>query len=596
MKSKKIEIIIIIIVLIIAILTGIFTYLFLKTDVFKSNKQLFYKYTTQAIEQVEKIADSKTLEKYKDEMNSENYETNTSIDFKYSEGGEISSGYNKLNINMKTQKEDEYNYKNAQILFGDKSIVQVEGIQEDNLYGIRFTNIFNQFVTLKDGKNIEGLDLTDENLKLIKNIIEDDKEFYNGILFSKQDYQDLKEKYLQIVVDILNTGTFSKQNNAMITIDSQTIKATEYSCKITALQVQNLIIKLLNTLKEDEIIINKVQNLLNESKKYEDYVSEILRTAEDTEFADMEVTIYEQKGKVIRTAINIGKDTITIESSDANNKEILKIKYEALNNEKEIGQQIAISKQTTESNEQYVLSGETVDGDEKYALDATIDSDYKSIDLNLDFYKDIVNINVKAKNSITNTISQKIELGTNNNIIANDLSEDLLKVVVDKMQSAYTDTLVKRYDLLVRKLKSEDLMSALKSIFSEENFDDNNQIDQTTPSTENQITKEEINRFNAKFEFYSGTEISGENVKVLLDVVKDNLESVDITQIEKTQSTSSDKVRESIKLNIKKDNQNVDLANGIIEKIDSQSKYDITIAYNQKSGIIDSITIIPSKE
>lgn len=60
---------------------------------------------------------------------------------------------------MKTQKEDKYNYKNAQILFGDRSIVQVEGIQSENLYGIRFTNIFNQFVTLNECKNINGLDL-----------------------------------------------------------------------------------------------------------------------------------------------------------------------------------------------------------------------------------------------------------------------------------------------------------------------------------------------------------------------------------------------------------------------------------------------------
>ena len=309
----------------------------------------------------------------------------------------------------------------------------------------------------------------------------------------------------------------------------------------------------------------------------------------------MKIVIYEQKGKTIRTDINIGKDTITIESSNENSKEILKVKHEELNNEKEVGQEITISKATTETNEQYILSGEKVDGDEKYTLDATIDSDYKNINLNLDFYKDIVNINVKAQNSITNTINQKVELGTTNNIVANNLSQDVLKVVVDKMKSAYKDTLVKRYELLVKKLRSEDLMSALKSIFSEENFDDSNQIDQTTPSPENQITKEEINRFNAKFEFYSGTDISAESVKELIDVVKDNLESVNITPIETTQSTSSDKVKESIKMNIKKDNQNVDLANGVAGKIDLQSKYNITINYNQTSGIIESITIIPSK-
>ena len=71
----------------------------------------------------------------------------------------------------------------------------------------------------------------------------------------------------------------------------------------------------------------------------------------------------------------------------------------------------------------------------------------------MDFYKDIVNIKVKAKNSITDTLSQKVELGTSNNIVVNDLNSDLLKVVVDKMKSAYTDTLVKRYNILVKKLK-----------------------------------------------------------------------------------------------------------------------------------------------
>ena len=102
----------IIIFLIIAIFAGVITYLVLNTDTFKGKKQLFYKYITQSIEQIESIADSKTLENYKKEISSENYETNTTIDFKYSEGGEVSSGYNKLNINMKTQKEDQYNYKN----------------------------------------------------------------------------------------------------------------------------------------------------------------------------------------------------------------------------------------------------------------------------------------------------------------------------------------------------------------------------------------------------------------------------------------------------------------------------------------------------
>ena len=581
--------------MIVLILAGIFTYLFIATNIFKSKQQLFYEYTAKAIEQIEQMADSKTLENYKKEMNNNNFETNTTVDFKYSEGGEVSSGYNNLNINIKTQKENEYNYKNAQILFGDKSIVQVEGIQENNLYGIRFTNIFNQFVTLKNGKNIEGLSLTDENLGMIKDIIEDNEEFYNGILFTKQDYQELKEKYMQIIVEALNTGTFYKQSKSVITVNSQTVKTTAYSCQISGLQVQNLVIKLLNTLKNDDIIVEKVKKLLNDSKKYEDYVEELLRNAEDTKYSDMKVTIYEQNENIIRTAISIGTDSIIIEGSKNNTQNILKVQHELLNNEKEVSQQVSISKSTTDSNEEYIFNIEVVNGEEKYSVDATVDSDYKSINLDLDFYKDIVNIKVKAKNSITDTLSQKVELGTSNNIVVNDLNSDLLKVVVDKMKSAYTDTLVKRYNILVKKLKSEDLMKALKSILSEGNFDEEEQPNQSDTSIDEQMTKEEINRFNAKFEFYSGTEISGENVKVLLDVVKDNLESVDITPVNTTESTSDNKTKENIKLNIKKDNENVDLANAVIDKIDSEKKYDITINYNKDTGMTESIIIVLSK-
>ena len=92
--------------------------------------------------------------------------------------------------------------------------------------------------------------------------------------------------------------------------------------------------------------------------------------------------------------------------------------------------------------------------------------------MNLDFYKGIVNINVIAKNTITDNVEQKMELGSSNNVVLNNLSSELLGKVVDKMKTAYTDTLLKRYNLLVKKLKSEDLMSALKGIISEGNFDD----------------------------------------------------------------------------------------------------------------------------
>ena len=596
MRGKKIGIIIIVILLIIAIFAGIITYLFLNTDVFLGKNQVFSKYLIQGISQIEDVMKSESIKKYISMLNDETCETNTKLDFKYSEGGEISSGYNNLSMNMKTQKDQQYNYKNLQILFGDISVIQVESIKQDDLDGIRFTNIFKQFLTFKDGKNIEDSDLTNEEVETMKKVIEDDKEFYSGILFSKEDYENIKNKYLQIFADEMKQGEFSKQNNSVITIDSKTEKTTAYSCKLSSIQVQNLIIKILNNLQNDDIILEKVQNLLGDSKKYKEYVEKILRDAEDTEYPEVNITTYVQDRKNIRTSIIMNTDTVNIETSNNEGKYVLKIQHEQINSEKENNQKIEISRETTSENEKYKLNVETIDGKDKYSAEAVLTSDYKTTEFNLDFYKGIININVKAQNTITNTVKDKINLGSDNNVLANDLDKTVLKMVVQRMKNAYADTLVKRYNLLVKKLQSEDLMTALKSILTDSDSDTENTDNANDNETDNQATKEEINRFNAKFEFYTGSEISAESVKTLLDVVKDHLESVDITPLNTASTSTSEKIKERIKLNIKKDNPNVDLATGIKEKLEENEKYDIAITYNDKTGIIETLTIEPNKK
>ena len=62
-----------------------------------------------------------------------------------------------------------------------------------------------------------------------------------------------------------------------------------------------------------------------------------------------------------------------------------------------------------------------------------------------------------------------------------------------------------------------------------------------------------INRFNAKFEFYTGETVSAENVRILLDVVKNNLNSVEYvsngtTEEDNTETTQPEDVKEDIKI------------------------------------------------
>ena len=64
MKSKKILIIVIIIIAMLSICGGVFSYLFIATDTFKSDKELFAKYMSQNTEILQKLKNSQTIEIY----------------------------------------------------------------------------------------------------------------------------------------------------------------------------------------------------------------------------------------------------------------------------------------------------------------------------------------------------------------------------------------------------------------------------------------------------------------------------------------------------------------------------------------------------
>ena len=66
MKNKKILIVVIIMIAILAIGGGVFAYLYIATDTFKSDKELFSKYISQNLETFQKLGNSQTVKTYKE--------------------------------------------------------------------------------------------------------------------------------------------------------------------------------------------------------------------------------------------------------------------------------------------------------------------------------------------------------------------------------------------------------------------------------------------------------------------------------------------------------------------------------------------------
>ena len=594
--SKKVAIIIILIILIIGICGGVFAYLFLATDTFKSEKELFFNYLTQNVETIKEIANSKTLENYNNLKNGQTYEENTTANIKYAEGGEISSPYNNLSMTLKNQKDTDYNYKDFNIIFEEQSAVQIEGIQNSGNYGIRFSNLLKQFVSLENGQKIDGLEIEDDKLEALNAIIVDDSTYFQDMIFSKQELQSLESKYITVISQILSQGSFSKQSKSTITVGSQSIQTTAYSVDLTGYQFQNLIIEILNNLKIDDIIIGKIEAISGSSENYVNTIDSKIRQVEDKDFKAVKIVVYEKGGVTQRTEMQSEDFNVIMDISIQNGNGNITFEYTSLNSENN-SKTLNISKQLTDTKENYAITFNVANGEEEYEINATLDSDFARTNLSFGYKKGITEITISLENNISTSIGEKIELTSENNVILNELSEESLSATLNVLNVQVPEKLKGRYELLIQKLQATELINEIKNkyniifgaeVVEEEQPQENgdNLTGEETPSSEaDDLTKTEINRFNAMFQFYSGTGISGANVKQMVELSKDYLESVNIEQIE------GENNKEKITLNIKLGSANVELANSIIERIDEQKKYEVSMTFNETNGILETITI-----
>ena len=624
-RSKKIFIVVIIIILVLAVAGTVFGYLFLATDTFKSGKELFSKYIVQNREMLNTLLDS-SISTTLDGVKQQNvYESDTTISAAYSEGGEVSNPINDLDIQIKTQKENNYRYRNAQILFEDTEYIGIEGIRDEDIYGIRFPTALRQFLSVRDSENLEqdatriGIDI--DTIEKCMEVINNDQSLV-GMVITKEEINSLIDKYLNIISENLNNASFTKQNNVMITYNGNTIKANAYTAALTSEQVQNTIVQILNNVKTDEIILRIVGEQNRES-----FIQGIDNTLEnlgiDQEIPEIKITVYEQDEMTKRTVIEAGLENITIENINENGQNKMKLQRQVLNNEQQEQQNLEITKASGDSQESYNIIYNIINGEEIYTVEFNINMTFNNGILtttgNLKFAQGIINVEFILENTIDTTqIQEKVELDGTNNVVLSDLDDANLANVMNIVQTQVPGIIQNQANELVGKLQIQTLIENILSNLNGNGTNEENSDDETTenpeenPSegTENpngeeqpEMSQIEINRFNAKFEFYTGDTVSAENVRILLDVVKSNLGNIEIIPVQETSdnqnTTTSDNTnqnteeepKETIKLIIEKDKENVDLANQVLERIEDGKRYKVGITYKDSNGIIDYITI-----
>lgn len=541
-KNKTLKVLIIVVMVLIIILLGAISYLYFMTDILRSNKQNFFKYTIQMANNVEEgFIDSRTREYYEKKKNTP-YSNRGKISFKYDslKHEQEFKQINDLNISFSGQV-DNLNSKNEQdIAINYSSSVKFP-------FKFRKVGDIAGFQTKYIGEKFVAFNTTDPNSE---NMINDQsilsvKEGLEGIQetkLSEEETNHLIEVLSNVLNEQLGDDKFSE-------IDGK----GGYQLKLTSEDLKKLVDKLNETIENDEVASKVLDN--NDS-----FVSNMLNGILDTE----ENEIY-TSNKEIRVAVYVSQGVANkIEVTEENSKVLLQ---RAIGNDES---QYQILIESGEDEKYFSLefsarytgleSMQNVNGTFGLSF-ATSSTEKYNYTLNTEVeFIDSVNIeDFTESNSVTLTDSKYSQESVSN--FLNNVTLRIEEVNKQQMEElgVSEDENPLQYVIPIKMLLTDA-------------------IGNSTISFEDEDMAEQITTFNAKFTNYESNKSSAQTVKGLMSVIQNNNEQSNI------------KIKE-IHLNgeeYKIDDNNI---SEIKDKIEMEKSYRVEFEMDTETGAIYRVVI-----
>ena len=469
--------------------------------------------------------------------------------------------------------------------------MEVEYIKNDNNYGIRFSDLFKQYL-LVENNNLKDLfrkiGYSEQELENVPDSIEINDITLSDIKFTEDEIKQLSEKYSEIINKKVSKEKFEKNSKQVITINEKNITTNAYILKLTNEELNNLYVDLLESLKQDEIILNKIESIQNkinsininssESKDLkESFAEEIdlqIEKINKTNIGNQEtkIIVYENSGKTIRTAIQ-GKD--------------YEINFDYINTQDEKNIELIVKKDEIETyniklkKDKDGIKLDIYSNDENNPIKISLEqnkneSDKKcSNNINLKYENANSKLEVSAEQeiNIVDNFENENTLNDQNSILLNGLEKEQLQAVLNQV--------------------SEEVQQKINSISEEVKINDIQEILETLGIINKQqnieaggITETEKNRFNSKFEILKGEELDNENVLKVVEAVKDNIINAQVD------------TNEEIKIEISRNESNQDIEKSLEEYIkkEKDKKYDIKIEYDEDTELVKYIIMTPAKK
>ncbi len=587
-RKKRRVFLIVIIVVILLILATTFVVLYLNTDMFKSSKTLFAKYMGENADNLKALENIISKTEYDMQLETNPYNETIEAKVNYTQNigtteENTNNGINQLKVTIEgqTDNNNQYDYRAIKLLKNDEQVSQAEYLHSGSNYGIKFSDLFNQYL-VSGNTNLKELfrkiGYSEEELQNIPDTITLNTNFLNDMKFSDEELTSLGEKYIGIVNQNILDTNFSKQSRQTITIDGQNYIANAYILSLTKEQLNNIYVNLLQAIEEDETILGKIDILQNKIDEVtlgnnsinlrEDLISSIDRTINRINQSNIgsdetRIIVYESEGETLRTRVETQDYQTNIDYINISGKTFFEILVSNGESEKY---------RITLNYDSNTLNIEVNDSEKAtaFTFNKTEEINNQSRKQNYDLIYEVsdkkVDINV-IRNTEIKSINNMESFNNENAVMLNTLDETQTQEIINTVRTS--------------------LDSELETIRQEVAYQDIEQMlielglmkDSTVLGSEG-ITETEKNRFNADFELLQGENIAGESVVRSIQAVKSNIANMEVV---------SDN---ELRLTIMRNQGNEEIVNTLTTFLEDSrnNKYNISVQYDE-NGLVNQLIL-----
>ena len=552
-NTKRLLILIIIIVIIILAGVGILVF---ATDIFKSDKEMFFKYMADIGDPKKGFIDEE-LKQYFEKKNNTPYndEGEFSVNISSDNGQKKFENVNNFNISFSGQV-DTANSKAAQNIslnYSNDVKFPINYKQIENKIGLQTKYVGSKFVAIeteKLNKLSEDLDDVESYGEMVDKLQKMEK-----VELTEDEKSHIKDTYITVINQQLEKDKFSKVKESDM---------SGYKLSLTGTDLQNVLVKLLETLKNDQTTVDKLNEYLkiqkNSAKITASQIDDAIKSIkDDTDFSDknFEIAVYQKNRDVCKLVIETTEGTIAIEKKIEGNQQNIDVSYEMKEDKK--------SKISFSANFENLESLQNIK--ENYELIMSLPEVAES-STTTDVDSEVVVY--KFSNDVNFTDSATVEdFSSDNSLMLTDYDSDQVSSFLNAVVERISEVNEQQMGQLGLEASENPIVNIIPSIgLYLGNMNVLNQVNSN-------MSEAEINNFNQKFEAYESTNLKGVTVKGLLSTISLNNQSEETSNEVKEINYNGEEYEAS--------EQNITLIKG---EIDTEKSYRVEFEKDQDTGLI----------